>query len=272
MALVTPPLPPLQANSGRCSPPSRSMSWVRPDRIGPTGLASLAVEHSGEAGAALDDLLEHDVGGVESALRAGLGVVVDLDDQRRAVGWQLPGASGRPVSGIRGIARLGGRRRRQRRRRLGRRGRRLGRGRGLARGRRRLGRLGTVGAVSSAASLSPLQAWPARRGCRRAAGGERSGSAGGWDVGMQRGGHSSLSRLIRSSSGGCVSNSLWIDPSRPWSPTPLMGCSIHKCAVAVDAACVTVVSSRNFSRAEIKPGGYLVSWHALTSARVSRRR
>ena len=51
-----------------------------------------------------------------------------------------------------------------------------------------------------------------------------------------------------------------------------MGCSIHKCAVAVDAECVTVVSSRNFSRAEMRPGGYLVSWHALTSASVSRLR
>ena len=35
--------------------------------------------------------------------------------------------------------------------------------------------------------------------------------------------HSSLSRLIRSSSGGWVSNSLWIDRSFPWSPTPAHG-------------------------------------------------
>ena len=41
MARVTPGFPPLHANSGACSPPSRSTSWVRPDRIGPTGLAPL---------------------------------------------------------------------------------------------------------------------------------------------------------------------------------------------------------------------------------------
>ena len=60
---------------------------------------------------------------------------------------------------------------------------------------------------------------------------------------------------IRSSSGGWVSNSRWIRRAAPSSPTPLMGCSIHKCAVAVDAECVTVVSSRSFSSAEISPGG-----------------
>ena len=37
MAWVTAALPPLQANSGRCSEPKRSTSWMRPERIGPTG-------------------------------------------------------------------------------------------------------------------------------------------------------------------------------------------------------------------------------------------
>ena len=48
----------------------------------------------------------------------------------------------------------------------------------------------------------------------------------------------------------------------PLSPTPHIGCSIHRCAVAVVAECVTVVSSRSFSSAEIRPGGYRVIWHA----------
>ena len=46
----TPGLPPLQAKSGWLSAPSRSTSWVRPERIGPTGSASWRVEHGGEAG------------------------------------------------------------------------------------------------------------------------------------------------------------------------------------------------------------------------------
>ena len=37
--------------------------------------------------------------------------------------------------------------------------------------------------------------------------------------------------------------------------TPLIGCSIHRWAVAVDAECVTVVSAFSFSSAEISPGG-----------------
>jgi hypothetical protein len=40
----------------------------------------------------------------------------------------------------------------------------------------------------------------------------------------------------------------------------------------VDALCVTVVSSCSFSSAEISPGGYRVSWQAVTSANVSRLR
>ena len=38
--LRTPPLPPLHANTGPLNGPSMSTSWVRPDRIGPTGSAS----------------------------------------------------------------------------------------------------------------------------------------------------------------------------------------------------------------------------------------
>ena len=41
------------------------------------------MEHRREAGLDLDDLLEHDVGLVEAALRPGLLVVVDLDDEGR---------------------------------------------------------------------------------------------------------------------------------------------------------------------------------------------
>ncbi len=48
-------------------------SLVRADRIGPTGSESTRLEHRGEAGDALDDLLEHDVGLVEPDLRTGVG-------------------------------------------------------------------------------------------------------------------------------------------------------------------------------------------------------
>ena len=60
---------------------------------------------------------------------------------------------------------------------------------------------------------------------------------------------------MRSSSGGWVSNILLHAPILPSSPTPDIGCSIHRWAVAVDAEWVTVVSSRSFSSAEISPGG-----------------
>ena len=50
MALVTASLPPLQANSGWCSEPNRSTSWVRPERIGPTGSLPWLWKTSGEAG------------------------------------------------------------------------------------------------------------------------------------------------------------------------------------------------------------------------------
>ena len=98
IAAVTPALPPHQANSGLFSAPKRLTSWVRPERIGADRVGVRRVEHRGEAGdAALDDLLEHDVGLVEPGLRAGVGVVVDLDHQRRArraarrVGDRQPG-------------------------------------------------------------------------------------------------------------------------------------------------------------------------------------
>ena len=41
IAAVTVALPPLHANSGPCRAPNRSMSWIRPERIGPTGLLPL---------------------------------------------------------------------------------------------------------------------------------------------------------------------------------------------------------------------------------------
>ena len=61
---------------------------VRAERIGPDRLGQLGLEDGDEAGdAALDDLLEDDVGRVEAGLRPGVvatGVdVVDLHDQRR---------------------------------------------------------------------------------------------------------------------------------------------------------------------------------------------
>jgi len=77
---------------------------------------------------------------------------------------------------------------------------------------------------------------------------------------------------MRSSRGGWVLKSLWKNPSRPVSFTPDNGCSIHIWAVAIDAECVTVLSERSFSSAEISPGGYRVSCTADTSANVSRRR
>ena len=65
--------------------------------------------------------------------------------------------------------------------------------------------------------------------------------------------HSSLSNAMRSSSGGCVSNMPDSPLRSPWLSRS--GDSIQRCAVALDAECTTVWSSRSFSRAEISPGG-----------------
>jgi hypothetical protein len=81
--------------------PSSRTSCVRPDRIGPTGLGPTRLEDSSEARLHLDDLLEHDVGLVETALRPGTLVVVDLHHQRRALGDGRVGDR-QPVSGYTG--------------------------------------------------------------------------------------------------------------------------------------------------------------------------
>ena len=124
--------------------------------------------------------------------------------------------------------------------------------------------------VASSASLPPPpQAAMAMAGGEHQEGGTDQGGASSFH-------QSSLRSAIRSSSGGWVSKSRWMPPSLPSSPTPLIGCSIHKCAVAVDAECVTVVSAFNFSSAEISPGGYageLAGAHVgqrLTAARDRR--
>ena len=82
-AAVTPALPPDHTKIGSFSAAVRLTSWVRPERIGPDRIGVLRVEDGGEAGLArLDDLLEHDVGLVQTGLRLGVDVV-DLDDHRR---------------------------------------------------------------------------------------------------------------------------------------------------------------------------------------------
>ena len=70
----------------------------RPDRV-----AESAVEDGGEARAVLDDLLEHDVGGVETALRAGRGLLSILTTSAGRSGTVCPNSSGTPVSGIRSM-------------------------------------------------------------------------------------------------------------------------------------------------------------------------
>ena len=82
-------LPPLHTNSGWFERAEQVdvLRAAGADRA--DGVGVLALEHRGEAGQLLDVLLEHDVGRVEAALRAGLRVVVDLDDHRRAVGEDL---------------------------------------------------------------------------------------------------------------------------------------------------------------------------------------
>src|SRR3954469_10374082 len=65
----------------------------------------------------------------------------------------------------------------------------------------------------------------------------------------------SCNRAMRSSRGGWVSNRLLnFEPGFFLSVS--RGCSIHIWAVALVAWCTTAWSSRNFSRAEIRPGGY----------------
>ena len=54
---------------------------VRAERMGPTGSDVVGVEHSEEASDPLHDLFVHHVGLREATLRAGLRVVVDLDDE-----------------------------------------------------------------------------------------------------------------------------------------------------------------------------------------------
>ena len=154
----------------------------RPDR--PDGVGAGGVEHGGEAGADLDDLLEHDVGGVETALRAGRGLLSILTTSAGRSGGTCPYASGWPVSGILGItasvvvvAGSVGRRR-------------LvvvatsswwwsSRGR-----RRRLGRLGDRAPPCVVGRLAVAAAGGWRRGeaAGEQQGGERSSSAGWWDV------------------------------------------------------------------------------------------
>ena len=80
MLAITGSMPPTCASSGVPSCPRMPMSMLRAERTGPIRAEVLALEHGGVAGdAALDGLLEDDVGLVEARLGTAGRVVVDLD-------------------------------------------------------------------------------------------------------------------------------------------------------------------------------------------------
>ena len=82
-----------------------SGSTKRAERTGSMRSARLALVNGDKPGdAALDRLLEDDVGLVQAVLRPGLGQVFDLDGQGGALGT-LPAGAGVWVSGHRGTGR-----------------------------------------------------------------------------------------------------------------------------------------------------------------------
>ncbi len=103
IARVTPALPPLQANSGACSPPSRSTSCVRPDRIGPTGLA-LALWKTAAKRVPTSTISSNTTSAAFKPLcgRAA-GLLSILTTSAGRSGGTCPYASGWPVSVILGI-------------------------------------------------------------------------------------------------------------------------------------------------------------------------
>ncbi len=150
-------MPPTCASRGVPSCPRMPMSMLRAERTGPIRAEVLALEHGGEAGdAALDGLLEDDVGLVQARLGAAGRVVVDLD---RHGGSLRDGAAGRrfPGQGAGGW-----------RRRRGRRGR-------LRLGRRLVGRGGGAGA----------QEQPGEPGGRQHAPGARVSHPGTFGLGFR---------------------------------------------------------------------------------------
>ena len=223
-------------------PPSgqtMSGSIARTERTGPTFVGRGRVEDRPEAGdAALDDLLVDDVGLVEPGLRARLGRVLDLHRERRAASARRRSGSGRPVSGAIGTGDRGRRRARRRGRRFGSR---------VARRRR---------------TQPATQPRAASRDRARAGDRERATR-----VTSPRG------RLMRSSSGGCVSNSaveprallaLLVAVERRLDPQ-LRG---RLRARGARRPCRPGASSAPSSR----PGGYRVSCTPVASARSSRLR
>ena len=170
-----------------------AMSVVRVERTGPTRPVSRRLPDAGEAGdAALDLLLEADVGGGQAGLGPGDGIeVVDLDDQGGPVSW--PGRAGQ--AGERAtIGRRGG-------------------GVVVVVAARTVERRGR-GASSAAVPARGLLLAAARAGGEQhaPANGERSGP-GRRDTGTAQ---SSLSASMRSSRGGWVSNSRLSQPAGPW--------------------------------------------------------
>ena len=101
-------MPPTWASSGVPSCPRMPMSMLRAERTGPIERGVLALEDGGEAGdAALDGLLEHDVGLVDAGLGPAGRVVVDLDRHGRALrdGPARGGHTGEGAGGRRGAVR-----------------------------------------------------------------------------------------------------------------------------------------------------------------------
>ena len=103
MALVTVALPPLQANSGRWNEPNRSMSWMRPERIGPTGsLPWLWKTIAKRVRLSLTISSYTMSAALKPVCGRAAGALSILTTSAGRAGALSPSASGTPVSGIRG--------------------------------------------------------------------------------------------------------------------------------------------------------------------------
>ena len=102
IAAVTPGLPPLQRNRGWLSPLSRSTSWVRPERIGPTGfepwLWNTAAKRVNRASTISSNTTSAWLSPVCGRAAPTLSIFATRAGR---FGGRWPNASGTPVSGIR---------------------------------------------------------------------------------------------------------------------------------------------------------------------------